>query len=121
MRRGAFAEIYAGQAAAVAERLARLRDKEAGRRGAFRARVERAVPPALLAALGLTGEPPWCQVSLPAPEPGLLRVTPEDLRRLPLAGEARPLALDPPARQSLRILQGCSRTAAWPRPSSAGC
>ncbi len=73
----------------MAERLARLRDKEAGRRGVFRARVERAVPPALLAALGLTGEPPWCQVSLPAPEPGLLRVTPEDLRRLPLAGEAR--------------------------------
>ena len=83
--RAAFAEIYSGQAAAVAERLARLRDKEAARRGAFRARVARGVPPALLAGLGLTGEPPWCQVSLPAPEPGLLRVTPEDLRRLPLA------------------------------------
>lgn len=86
-RRAAFAEIYTGQAAAVAERLARLRDKEAARRAAFRARVERAIPPALLAGLGLTSEPPWCQVSLPAPEPGLLRVTPDDLRRLPLAAE----------------------------------
>ncbi|KAK9846399.1 hypothetical protein WJX81_003004 [Elliptochloris bilobata] len=89
MRRAAFAEIYSGQAAAVAERLARLRDKETARRAAFRARVERAVPPALLAGLGLTGEPPWCQVSLPAPQQGLLHVAPEDLRRLPLAREAQ--------------------------------
>lgn len=73
----------------MAERLARLRDKEAARRAAFRARVERSVPPALLAGLGLAGEPPWCQVSLPAPEPGLLRVTPDDLRRLPFASEAQ--------------------------------
>lgn len=78
----------------MAERLARLRDKEAARRAAFRGRVERSVPPALLSGLGLTGEPPWCQVSLPAPEPGLLRVAPEDLRRLPLAeAQARGIGL----------------------------
>jgi hypothetical protein len=51
MRRQAFAELYGAQAGQMAERMGRLRQKEANKREAFLKHVERYLPPALLAGM----------------------------------------------------------------------
>lgn len=81
--RKAFAELYAGQAGELAEKMARLRSKEAAARDAFRFAVERYIPAPVLAGLGLAARPPHCVVSVPQPDAGLAAVTPEDLKRAP--------------------------------------
>ena len=55
--------------------------------------VERYLPATLLAGLGLLTEPPHCQISVPAAEPGLLQVTWNELKLLPipLSAEAQVL------------------------------
>lgn len=63
----------------MAERMGRLREKERDMRDAFLEQLQALVPPGLLAGLGLTQQPPHCQISLP-PQPQLPRITPADLR-----------------------------------------
>ena len=76
--------MYSGQAGQMAERMGRLRAKEAAKRAAFLKHVERFLPAPLLAGLGLLAQPPHCHISVPAAEAGLLRVTMDDIRAVPL-------------------------------------
>ncbi len=71
----------------MAERMGRLRAKEAAKRAAFLAHVERFLPAPLLAGLGLLAQPPHCHISVPAAEAGLLRVTMDDIRAVPLPAD----------------------------------
>jgi hypothetical protein len=87
--RKAFAELYAGQAGELAEKMARLRAKESAARVSFRLAVERYIPNKVLAGLGLTAVPPHCVISVPQPDAGLAAVTPDDLKRAPAPQQAR--------------------------------
>jgi hypothetical protein len=88
--RKAFADMYAGEAGRLAERMGRAREKEMAKREQFKAGVQRLIPPVLLASMGLLSQPPHCQVSVPAGEAGLLLVTPDDLRLRPgLEGQSQ--------------------------------
>eukprot|EP00873_Tetraselmis_striata_P002870 jgi/Tetstr1/423134/TSEL_013903.t1 len=91
VRRRAFSELFANQAAQLAERMAALREKEVGRADAFRAHVERYIPADLQASLGLTVPPPLCEVNIPRQGGGLPEVSMADVQALPK--ESRPSAL----------------------------
>lgn len=91
--RQAFAELYAGQAGELAEKMARLRSKEVAARDSFRSAVERYIPSAVLAALGLAAVPPHCMISVPQPDAGLAAVKPEDLKRAPAPQQVSSLVL----------------------------
>ena len=85
--RQAFAELYAGQARQMAERMGKLRQKERDKREAFRKQVQAYIPLPVLAGLGLTQQPPHCQISLPPPAPGLPSITLADLQKAPLSAD----------------------------------
>ena len=85
--RQAFAELYAGQARQMAERMGKLRQKERDKREAFRKQVQAYIPLPVLAGLGLTQQPPHCQISLPPPAPGLPSITLADLQKGPLSAD----------------------------------
>ena len=72
----------------MAEAMGKLRRKEAAKRADFQRGVEQLLPEALLTALGLMGEAPHCQISLPTAPSSLPLITAEDLRRGPLAPDA---------------------------------
>mmetsp|Transcript_12611 Transcript_12611/g.35442 ORF Transcript_12611/g.35442 Transcript_12611/m.35442 type:complete len:1100 (-) Transcript_12611:133-3432(-) len=92
VRRRAFQELYAGQAAQLAERMAALREREAKRHEAFRAYVDPFIPPDLQAQLGLLLPPPLCEVNIPSCQEGSLAdVTMEDIQGRPI--ETRPSQL----------------------------
>lgn len=80
--------------------MGRLREKEAAKRDRFKRAVERYIPASVLAAMGLLAPPPHCQVTVAAPEAGLLQVTMEDLRRLP--ADAQVGAIQPVCRYALK-------------------
>lgn len=82
VRRHASLELFKGQAGLLAERMGRMRDKEVARREAFKKRVERVVPAALMAAMGLLAAPPHCEVGVPPADVNLLQVSMDELRRL---------------------------------------
>ncbi|GIL74831.1 hypothetical protein Vretifemale_4634, partial [Volvox reticuliferus] len=107
VRRSAWHQLYSGQAGKLAEHMARVRDKEAGRRAAFVSQVARYIPNELLGRAGLASEPPHCQVTVPPPEVPLISVAMADLQRLTYLDE-RMLA----ASASLRV-------SAVPPPHSA--
>ncbi|KAF8059682.1 ATG11 [Scenedesmus sp. PABB004] len=82
-RRAAWQEMFAAQAARLAEHCGRITAKEAGKREAVRRQLERHLPSELLARAGLLAEPPHCSVSVPPCDALLLPVTPAELARLP--------------------------------------
>ncbi|GLC36258.1 hypothetical protein PLESTB_000603400 [Pleodorina starrii] len=82
VRRAAWHQLYCRQAGRLAEHMALCRDKEAGRRTTFSAQVARYIPSDLLGRAGLASEPPYCQVTVPAPEVPLIAVAVADLQRL---------------------------------------
>lgn len=75
VRRCGWSELYTGQAARLAEHMARVREKEVGRRELFHAQVERYLPQEVLQGAGLAEDPPRCGISLPQPSVPLLVVT----------------------------------------------
>ena len=83
--RQAFAELYAGQAREMAERMGRLRQKECDKRDAFKKHIQGYIPVPVLAGLCLTQQPAHCQISLPPQAPGTPTVTLADLRRAPMS------------------------------------
>lgn len=62
-RRAAWQEMFAGQAARLAEHCGRITAKEASKREGVRKQLERHLPLELLAQAGLLQEPPHCTVS----------------------------------------------------------
>jgi hypothetical protein len=62
-RRAAWQEMFAGQAARLAEHCGRITAKEASKRESVRRQLERHLPLELLAKAGLLQEPPHCTVS----------------------------------------------------------
>ena len=88
--RVAFGELFAGQAGQLAERMGRLRAKEAAKREDFLKHAKGYVPRPVLGGMGLLGQPPHCQISVPTSEPGLLSVTLEDIQNVPISAEVLP-------------------------------
>ncbi|KAK2078645.1 hypothetical protein QBZ16_003485 [Prototheca wickerhamii] len=80
LRRRTFQERYARYVAALADKVAEFRAKEAATRGRFRAHVEPYIPVAALEALGLAGPPPQCHISVTQePGPAVVDVRHEDV------------------------------------------
>lgn len=75
VRRCGWSELYTGQATRLAEHMARVREKEVGRRELFHTQVERYLPQEVLQGAGLAEDPPRCGISLPQPSVPLLVVT----------------------------------------------
>ncbi|WIA42046.1 hypothetical protein OEZ86_009334 [Tetradesmus obliquus] len=71
-RRAAWQEMFAGQAARLAEHCGRITAKEASKREGVRRQLERHLPLELLAQAGLLQEPPHCTVSVPPSDAFLL-------------------------------------------------
>ena len=112
--------MFASHAAALAERLAGLRAKEQSRREAFARGVERYVPAAALAALGLGAPPPRCSVSVPPPSGESSspldddrHVTLDDVRAVPLT---LPSASEPGDAEAAAAL---ADPLSWSSPSAA--
>ena len=83
----------------MAERMGKLRQKERDKREAFRKQVQAYIPLPVLAGLGLTQQPPHCQISLPPPAPGLPSITLADLQKAPLSADPTvrlPARIHPP-------------------------
>ena len=67
--------------------MGRLRAKEAAKREEFLKHAKGYVPRPVLGGMGLLGQPPHCQISVPTSEPGLLSVTLEDIQNVPISAE----------------------------------
>eukprot|EP00240_Pyramimonas_obovata_P000974 CAMPEP_0118949428 /NCGR_PEP_ID=MMETSP1169-20130426/49597_1 /TAXON_ID=36882 /ORGANISM="Pyramimonas obovata, Strain CCMP722" /LENGTH=539 /DNA_ID=CAMNT_0006896057 /DNA_START=405 /DNA_END=2021 /DNA_ORIENTATION=- len=80
VRRRAYGQLYAGQAAQLAERMGHIRDKEVARREAFVKAQERYLPAEVLAGLGLYSLPPQCEVTIPYADERLPEISDRDLR-----------------------------------------
>ncbi len=70
--------------------MGRLRAKEAAKREDFLKHAKGYVPRPVLGGMGLLGQPPHCQISVPTSEPGLLSVTLEDIQNVPISAEVLP-------------------------------
>mmetsp|Transcript_8377 Transcript_8377/g.29388 ORF Transcript_8377/g.29388 Transcript_8377/m.29388 type:complete len:898 (-) Transcript_8377:273-2966(-) len=83
-RRHAYAQLYAAEAGKMAEQMGKYRDKEVTRREAFLKPHQHYLPGEVLRRMGLYEQPPQCEVSVPANDPGLLNISDSELRQLGL-------------------------------------
>ena len=71
--------------------MGRLRAKEAAKREEFLKHAKGYMPRPVLGGMGLLGQPPHCQISVPTSEAGLLSVTLEDIQNVPISAEVLPV------------------------------
>eukprot|EP00898_Chlorokybus_atmophyticus_P004732 jgi/Chlat1/525/Chrsp103S00995 len=81
VRRRAYRQYYAGQASQLAEKIARVRDKEVADREAFVRQHERYIPRDVMAAMGLLGFPSQCEISMPRFDDNLLHIELADIQQ----------------------------------------